>query len=103
MTKNYKKLVDRIIIQAVKDYAEPTKALKDLLKSLNKDQEDYHVTLKNIKKKYRKSVLKDLRSNKMVFWSEGRSAIIADKLEKANLRELKARVRREEALLDKES
>ena len=102
MTKNYNRLVDRMIIQAVKDYAEPEKAL-NLLKNLDKSAENYHSTLKKVKKEYRKDVLKDLRSNKMVFWSEGKSAIIADKLEKANLRELKARVRREEALLDKES
>ena len=86
--KNIHNLACAIVLQAVRDYF-----IKDKYKDKKKTEDMF------IKK--RETILKDLRSKRMEFISDGRSVIVAEQLEK-NPREILTRLQRQEKKMKSE-
>lgn len=98
----YNKLVSKILLQAAKDYINPDPVIRYLVLKLNKNDKDYMEQVDEIRNSYRRGVLRDLRSKDMELLSDGRSLVIANKLEQANLILLKQKIEEEEKRIELE-
>ena len=98
----YNKLVSKILLQAAKDYINPDPVIRYLVLKLNKNDKDYMEQVNEIRNSYRRGVLRDLRSKDMELLSDGRSLVIANKLEHANLVLLKQKIEEEEKRIELE-
>lgn len=95
-----KRLTAKILLQAVKDYINPAPVLRDIVKRYNKDDDDYASKVETLYAGYRKKTLKEMRSEHMQFLTDGKSLIIADKLEKSDLVALKRKMKEEEKRIE---
>lgn len=98
----YNKLISKILLQAAKDYINPDPVIRYLVLKLNKNDKDYMEQVNEIRNSYRRGVIRDLRSKDMELLSDGRSLVIANKLEHANLVLLKQKIEEEEKRIELE-
>lgn len=98
----YNKLVSKILLQAAKDYINPDPVIRYLILRINKNDKDYETQVNELRDSYRRGIVRDLRSADMELLSDGRSLVIANKLEQSNLVLLKQKIEEEEKRIELE-
>ena len=98
----YSRLVAKILLQAAKDYINPSELARTEIKGIDKNAPDYDEQVLAVFSRHREQILKSLRSSHMDLLTDGKSLTIARKLQEANLSTLKKKMKEEERRIEYE-
>ena len=96
----YERLTAKILLQAIKDYINPAEPTRNQIKGLKKDDENYDELVAAYFAEHRQGILKSLRSDYMDFITNGKSVVVARKLETSDLKALKRKMKEEEKRIE---